>query len=168
MARVVALASIRPEDIGTLVQVRGEICRVHCYGFKLQEPAIRAGNLPNYIECLYDNEDAELGCFANVTGRIHIWKPTGNIERVAISVSQIEYISRDEAMNPTGLVVRDTFFTEENMRGISGYTSPEELFQFLDSKAHLEGFHLTHKKSFKENYIALRCHQHGRYGKQLI
>ena len=147
----VSISSIRTENIDTVIEVKGQIIRVHGKMFKLQETDL-IGILPKTLTCSIDNEDRIEMKLAYVRGVLEINDNSLFIKTFQLRHFTIRYIDST------------TWFTEENLKHLKQPTA-FLLIQLLNSNAFQEGFKLTRKKSLNSTQITLRCNFHDKYGK---
>lgn len=137
-------------------------------GIKLQELSTRHdGTLPRVLECFCDEPLQEFanGLCAEVRGTLRALRgKQRDVSRVVMQNCHITVISREDATMEE-LMKLATWFTEENLSELRGFTSASELITFLNQKASCEGFQLVRKHSVKETHLTLRCHQHSHYNK---
>ena len=148
----ISISSIRTEDIGTVIEVKGQIIKAHGKIFKLQETDI-IGKLPQTLTCSIDNDDSIKLKLAYVKGVLETKDDASkSFKTFELRHCSIRYIETK------------TWFTEENLKDIEQPTALL-LIQFLNSYAYHEGFKLTRKKSLNSTQITLRCNFHDKYGK---
>lgn len=158
MVERISCYHVKVSKIGLPVEIRGKIIKTSPDGFTLQ--SVVADGIPSTIYCSFGHQ-VELD-YVKLTGCFEVDRFTRGCGRLSFRVDTIGYVSKADALDVSD--PKETYFTHKNLDALR-FDTAEEMFRYLNGKAMMEGFRLTHKKSFKESCISIRCHQHLCYGK---
>lgn len=162
------LCDIDKKPIDSIVKTVGYIRKIEEDYFTIFSYHNHERHYQTNLKCTYcKSVEIELGQYAVVKGKLKL------SDELYICSDEVTIIT-DQKAYEYGVITNvhvpkpnntDTYFQKDVLSKLKMDTA-EQMIQFLNEKAHAEGFQFVHKESLSKSYIKLRCHLHSKNGKK--